>query len=403
MGECHVDRHGDGGLNPTVGGCISALGFAASDSTCRTYAFATGGGQILLTVDGGASWTDLDPGNVVPNRYVSDLAFAPTDGNTLYVTLSGFDEGTPSHPGHVFKTSHALTAPPTWSNVSPPANLPYDSIAVDPVDPQLVYAGADVGVWKSSDGGGSWIHMGPDIGMPNVPVYDLEIHATTHRPFAFTFGRGAFVIACRSDTECDDQNASNGVETCDRVSGRCLLSSACSDGTVAVSVVQPKLSIGKLNTPPGDDTLTFSGQLPLPSPLSPPLNPLSVGVRVLASGATGTEFEGTVFDVTIPGGAFAKPSGKGWKVNKAGTTWTYLDKTPAPVGGIYKAVIHDKSNVTPGLVKFSVKGKAGHYAVAPTDLPVTARMILGSAGGQCGHTSFATCAFNRSGSTLKCK
>ncbi len=63
--------------------------------------------------------------------------------------------------------------------------------------------GADVGVWKSSDGGGTWAHLGPDTGMPNVPVYDLEIHPVTRQPFAFTFGRGAFVLACRGDAECD--------------------------------------------------------------------------------------------------------------------------------------------------------------------------------------------------------
>jgi photosystem II stability/assembly factor-like uncharacterized protein len=215
MGVCSNSR------SQMIGGCISALGFAASDATCSTYAFATGAGQILLTADGGANWRDLDPDNAMPNRYVSDLAFAPTDGNTLYVTLSGFDEGTPGQPGHVFKTSNALATTPTWSNVSPPADLPYDSIAVDPVDSRIVYVGADVGVWKSSDGGGSWVHMGPDTGMPNVPVYDLEIHATTRRPFAFTFGRGAFVLACRSDADCSDQDASNGAETCDLASGRC--------------------------------------------------------------------------------------------------------------------------------------------------------------------------------------
>jgi len=215
MGVCSNSR------SQMIGGCISALGFAASDATCSTYAFATGAGQILLTADGGANWRDLDPDNAMPNRYVSDLAFAPTDGNTLYVTLSGFDEGTPGQPGHVFKTSNALATTPTWSNVSPPADLPYDSIAVDPVDSRIVYVGADVGVWKSSDGGGSWVHTGPDTGMPNVPVYDLEIHATTRRPFAFTFGRGAFVLACRSDADCSDQDASNGAETCDLASGRC--------------------------------------------------------------------------------------------------------------------------------------------------------------------------------------
>ena len=294
--------------------------------------------------------------------------------------------------------------------MSPPVDLPQNAIAVDPVDPQVVYVGADIGVWKSTDGAGTWTHMGPESGMPNVAVFDLEIHPTVRRPFAFTYGRGAFVLACRSDAECDDQNASNGVETCDLVSGRCLGSSkVCSDASAAVDVVQPKLSIGKLNTPPGDDTLSLQGSLTLPSPFSPALpalDPVANGVRlVIDDGARHVTDNnvGNVLDVTIPGGAFARSLGKGWKVNKKGTTWTYQDKSAAPPDGIYKVVIQDRSTVTPGLVKFAVNGKVGSYAVASADLPVTARMILAPPGGQCGDTSFATCAFNRSGSTLKCK
>jgi hypothetical protein len=54
--------------------------------------------------------------------------------------------------------------------------------------------------------------------------------------------------------------------------------------------------------------------------------------------------------------------------------------------------------------KFKVNGKAGsYYAVASDGLPVTARVILAPPGEQCGDASFATCVFNRSGSTLKCK
>ncbi len=262
----------------TVGGCISALGFAASDATCRTYAFATGGGQILLTADGGASWIDLDPDNVVPNRYVSDLAFAPTDGNRLYVTLSGFDEGTLGQPGHVFKTTNALATTPTWSNVSPPADLPYNSIAVDPADPHLVYAGADVGVWKSGDAGGSWAHLGPDTGMPNVPVYDLEIHPVTRQPFAFTFGRGAFVLACRGDAECDDQEPGNGAETCDLVSGRCQAALAAATATPTASVTSTFPTTATY-TPTASPTRTAT-----PTPTTTPSSSPSVTPTVSPTG-----------------------------------------------------------------------------------------------------------------------
>jgi hypothetical protein len=257
MGRC---------ANHSPAGCITALAFAASDPTCGTYAFATGDGRLQRTVNAGTTWDDLDANNGVPGRFVTDLAFAPTDANVLYATLSGLDEGTPGQPGHVFKTTNALAAAPLWIDVSPPVDEPINAIAVDPVDSQIVYAGADMGVWKSTDGGGTWTHMGPENGMPNVAVFDLEIHPTVRRPFAFTFGRGAFTLACRSDAECDDQNASNGVETCDLASGRCRAG-------IAPPTASPTATSSGTPTPTGTATPTVTSAAMATRTASPTVRP----------------------------------------------------------------------------------------------------------------------------------
>ena len=177
-----------------MGHGISAAAFAPSDSTSATYAFGTDAGQLRVTTNGGASWTDIDPTNGVPDRYVTALAFDPTNANILYVSLSGFDEGTPGQPGHLFKTLNALAASPTWSNISPPVDLPHECVAVEPLDSTVIYVGTDLGVWWSVNGGSSWSHMGPASGMPNVPVYDLQINPATGQAVAFTYGRGAFAL-----------------------------------------------------------------------------------------------------------------------------------------------------------------------------------------------------------------
>jgi hypothetical protein len=130
---------------------------------------------------------------------VTALAFNPTNANVLYVTLSGFDEGTPGQPGHVFKTTNALAASPTWVNVSPPVNIPHNTIVLDPSDPNIVYVGTDLGVWNSANGGSTWTHMGPEIGLPNVAVFELQIDDTTNRLVAFTHGRSALAFEI-SDT-----------------------------------------------------------------------------------------------------------------------------------------------------------------------------------------------------------
>ncbi len=158
------------------------------------------------------------------------------------------------------------------------------------------------------------------------------------------------------------------------------------------AVTAPKLSIGKLNTPPGDETLHVQGALNLPFPFNPPLDPLTNGVRLLVDDAAGS-----VLDVTIPGGP-------GWTLKHSGTRWAYRSKSATPPGGISMIVIRDRSNTTPGMVTFAVRGKAASAAVAASDLPATARLILTPPPGQqCGQAMFATCGFNAAGSRLMCK
>ncbi len=109
---------------PEMGAPITALAFAPSDATCSTYAFATSTGELRLTTNGGSTWANIDVSNAVPNRFVTDLAFDPTNANVLYVTLSGFDEGTPGQPGHLFKTTKVLSPSPTWSKCEPSSEHP---------------------------------------------------------------------------------------------------------------------------------------------------------------------------------------------------------------------------------------------------------------------------------------
>lgn len=177
---------------------IHTIAFTGADGgTCNAYAYGTGGGFMRITADGGTTWSDFDAADAIPNRAVTSIAFAKSNPNVAYVTLSGVDEAAPrapARPGHVFRTTNALAAAPTWTNVSPPSNVPFNVIAIDPTTPTTVYAGADNGMWASRDGGASWAYMGPGSGMPNTAVFDVQIQASTGKVFAFTFGRGAYVL-----------------------------------------------------------------------------------------------------------------------------------------------------------------------------------------------------------------
>lgn len=179
---------------PANSGSVRGIAFADADRGCNTYAFGTATGRIWLTTNGGGSWSDLTANAQLPARIVNSLAFDPQSPSTLYAAFGNFDAATPGRGGHVFKTTNAFSGAPSWTNVSPPEDRSENVIAIHPSTPSIVYVGSDVGVWRTSDAGATWQHMGPEAGMPSVPVHDLKIRAETGQVFAFTFGRGVFVL-----------------------------------------------------------------------------------------------------------------------------------------------------------------------------------------------------------------
>jgi PKD repeat protein len=156
---------------------------------CRSSATftcpATPSATVALSTDGGATWTER-PG--LPGGLVTRIVLASDDGRTAYVALAGYS-GTPGR--HVFRT---VDAGQTWTDVS--GNLPdvpVSSFAVDPGDPNDLFAGTDAGVFRSTDGGASWSSF--NQGLPNVSVYDLRFHPGTGDLIAATYGRGLFRVA----------------------------------------------------------------------------------------------------------------------------------------------------------------------------------------------------------------
>lgn len=167
---------------------LNALAFAKSDTTCNTYFAGSKGGKLYRTTVGGGTsgWTDIT--GTLPARGIQDIAVHPTSANTVYVTLTGWGGG------HVFKTTNALSNPPTWTDISSGLpDAPVNAVLLDPTDSNIVYIGTDVGVFRSSTAGGSWAAF--MTGLPNVPVFGLAANSGTNTIVAFTHGRGAWKLS----------------------------------------------------------------------------------------------------------------------------------------------------------------------------------------------------------------
>jgi photosystem II stability/assembly factor-like uncharacterized protein len=113
----------------------------AIDPQTPTTLFAgTSGGGLFKTIDGGANWTLLD--NVRMNsNFIFDIAIDPETPSTLYVGGNGES---------VLKT---VDGGATWFSAGPVSS---QAMAIDPLSPTTIYAGTDIVVRKSVDGGASY-------------------------------------------------------------------------------------------------------------------------------------------------------------------------------------------------------------------------------------------------------
>jgi hypothetical protein len=111
-----------------------------------------------------------------------------------------------------------------------------------------------------------------------------------------------------------------------------------------------KVTIGKLVTPPGDDTAKIKGRC-IPFQETPTVDPMTNGVRLVIQDKN----DDTVADWTIPGGAYSTVTKAGWKVHTFPTGMTAQYKNAGTVvpliNGMKKVKFVMKSGQ--GITKFS--------------------------------------------------
>ncbi|MCI0716331.1 MAG: T9SS type A sorting domain-containing protein [Chlorobi bacterium] len=157
---------------------------ASSTSTDTVYigtAAQIGGGPTAKIFRlAGTTLTDIT--GSIPNRYVTDIHVDPNNSRIVYATLGGFGSG------HVYKTSDAGGS---WIDIS--GNLPdvpHQSVCIDPLYPQNVYVGNDLGVYVSTTGGTTWFEF--RTGMPHALVFDLKVVYPNRKLRAATHGSGIY-------------------------------------------------------------------------------------------------------------------------------------------------------------------------------------------------------------------
>jgi photosystem II stability/assembly factor-like uncharacterized protein len=150
----------------------------STPDTETAYAGSTNG-RVWQTRDGGGTWTEM--AGSLPARWVNDIDTDPADPLRVYVALSGF--GT----AHLYGRTAASE---DWEPLG--AGLPdVPANAVAALTSSQILVGTDVGIFRSTDGGVTFLPF--CAGMPEgLVVTDLEVNRRTWTVTAGTYGRGAW-------------------------------------------------------------------------------------------------------------------------------------------------------------------------------------------------------------------
>ncbi len=145
-----------------------------------TYYMGATGGGVWKTTDAGTTWQNISDG-YFNTTGIGDITVAPSDPNVIYV-------GTGESPVRGVKTSHgdgvykSTDAGATWTHMGLEATRHISDIYVHPRDPNRVYVAAqgnpwgpneERGLYLSEDGGRTWtkiLYVNEDSGIVDMSV-----------------------------------------------------------------------------------------------------------------------------------------------------------------------------------------------------------------------------------------
>ncbi len=149
----------------------------------------TDDGLVQLTRDGGRHWSNVTPRNWPHWGRVAGMEAGRFAAGTAFVAIDDHMLGDDRPYLYVTRDFGA-----TWHSIA--AGLPHDqffrSVREDPVDPDLIYAGSQRGMWASWDDGAHWRSL--RLNMPASAIYDIQIQPRADDLLVASHGRGVWVL-----------------------------------------------------------------------------------------------------------------------------------------------------------------------------------------------------------------
>ncbi len=169
--------------------------FAIAPSTVQKGLIwaGTNDGQVWLTRDGGGHWTNVTKNipDLKPWGTVDRIEPSFFSAGTAYVSIDRALMGDPNP--YIYKTTDFGK---TWKlivngiPVSPESNV--SSVAQDPYNKNLLFAGTNNALYFSLDDGANWMPL--QAGLPHAPVTWETVQKRFHDLVVSTYGRGIYIL-----------------------------------------------------------------------------------------------------------------------------------------------------------------------------------------------------------------
>ena len=205
-----------------LGGDVRSLVVDPQDPQ-RLY-FGTIDGQIYTTTDGGDTWSRLEGFNR-PGLLIDNLIIDPRDSKVIYAAANKYKEA-----GGFFKTTDGGKS---WSEAAQLKGEGIHSLTQSESNPDLLLVGTTKGVWRSSDAGETWEQLDTSATPGLIDVESLAIDprntnvyyaGTWYLPYKSTDGGKSWGI---TKTGIIDDSDIFAIEIDDRNSNHVIMS-ACS-------------------------------------------------------------------------------------------------------------------------------------------------------------------------------
>ncbi len=173
-------------------GTVTALGTTTADPNL-VYAGTDSGlmwvSRNAMADPAAVTWTKLES-PVFPGRWVTRITVDPQNAKVAWATFSGWRSG--DGYAHIVMTSDGGN---TWEDIAGKKipQAPVNDVIRHPSKPKWLFIATDVGVYRTTNLGKTWIKVGANL--PLVPINDIDLPPGSETLYAATYGRSVWTTS----------------------------------------------------------------------------------------------------------------------------------------------------------------------------------------------------------------